>query len=50
MKTPDLPEQLERLIDSIKRGDTEFFLAFFPADGTVNDWGTKYVGISLLNQ
>jgi hypothetical protein len=31
-------------LDAINRNDTATFLAYFPHDGVVDDWGTRYVG------
>ena len=44
MENSELPEVIKKLIEVVNRRDTESFLAFFPVDGVVNDWGKKYVG------
>jgi ketosteroid isomerase-like protein len=39
-----LPEPIDRFVEAVNRGDTDAFLAFFPADGVVDDWGRRFVG------
>jgi hypothetical protein len=39
-----LQSPVSGFLDAINRNDTDAFLACFPADGVVDDWGTKYVG------
>jgi hypothetical protein len=43
-----LPKTIERFVDAVNRGDTAAFLAFFPEDGVVDDWGRKFVGHSAI--
>ncbi|MGB3542549.1 nuclear transport factor 2 family protein [Rubrivirga sp.] len=44
MSTPDLPAPVGAFVDAVNRGDTDSFLAFFPDDGVVDDWGRRFVG------
>ena len=44
MSTPPLPRPVGRFVDAVNRGDTDAFLAFFPADGAVDDWGRRFEG------
>lgn len=39
-----MPEPVDRFISAVNAGDTESFLAFFPQDGVVDDWGRRFVG------
>jgi len=39
-----LPPPVSGFLDAINRNDTAAFLAYFPYDGVVDDWGTRYVG------
>jgi hypothetical protein len=41
---PAQPGTIGRFVEAVNRGDTVSFLAFFPKDGVVNDWGRKFVG------
>ncbi len=43
-----LPPLLDRLIIAINAGDTAAFLALFPKDGVVDDWGDRYAGIDAI--
>ena len=43
MNSP-LPRPLATLLDAINRNDTQAFLTHFSANGTVDDWGTRYQG------
>ncbi|GAB3256236.1 nuclear transport factor 2-like protein [Chitinimonas naiadis] len=43
MNSP-LPHPLTTFLDAINRNDTQAFLAHFPANGVVDDWGTRYQG------
>ncbi|TDK28631.1 nuclear transport factor 2 family protein [Luteimonas aestuarii] len=43
MTTP-LPTPVARLVDAVNRGDTDAFLALFPGDGRVDDWGRRFDG------
>lgn len=38
------PTVIERFVAAVNRGDTRSFLALFPKDGIVNDWGRTFVG------
>lgn len=44
MTTPSLPAPVADFVDAVNRGDTDAFLAFFPDDGVVDDWGRRFVG------
>ncbi|CDP53388.1 hypothetical protein [Devosia sp. DBB001] len=39
---------IESLRQAINRGDTEAFLAFFPEDGVVEDWGRRFSGHAAI--
>ncbi len=39
-----LPDLIDRFVEAVNRGDTEAFLAFFPENGVVDDWGRRFVG------
>jgi hypothetical protein len=42
--TDQLPEPVRRAIDAALAGDTDGFLAEFPEDGAVDDWGRLFTG------
>ncbi len=44
MSTPTVPEPVAAFVAVVNRHDTQAFLAFFPADGVVDDWGRRFVG------
>ena len=44
MTHPLLPPPVNGFLEAINRNDTDAFLAYFPHDGAVDDWGTRYVG------
>ncbi len=46
--TVRVPPPVDRLVDAINRGDTEAFLALFPPDGVVDDWGRRMVGHAAI--
>src|SRR5687767_777766 len=46
----EVPEIIERLRQTINRGDTEGFLAFFPDDGVVEDWGRRFAGHAAIRK
>ena len=48
MADPTLPTVIERLRQAINRGDTDAFLAFFPEDGVVEDWGRRFSGHAAI--
>jgi hypothetical protein len=48
VKNAQLPPVIERFIAAVNKGDVEAFLAFFPADGVVNDWGRKFTGHAAI--
>ena len=41
---PVLPHPVGSFVEAVNAGDTEAFLAFFPGDGVVDDWGRRFVG------
>jgi hypothetical protein len=45
-----VPAPVADFIDAINRQDTAAFLAFFPVDGIVNDWGSRYVGHEAIRR
>lgn len=47
--TPALPAPIDRLIDAVNHGDTAAFLALFPDDGIVDDWGRRFEGIAAIS-
>jgi hypothetical protein len=44
MTRTTLPPPAKGFLEAINRNDTDAFLAYFPHDGVVDDWGTRYVG------
>jgi hypothetical protein len=42
--TLDLPAPVRAAIDAANAGDTDAFLACFPPDGVVDDWGREFAG------
>lgn len=42
--TTDLPAPVRAAIDAANANDTDAFLACFPADGVVDDWGREFAG------
>ena len=42
--TNDLPTPVRAAIDAANANDTDAFLACFPPDGVVDDWGREFVG------
>ena len=42
--TIDLPTPVRAAIDAANANDTDTFLACFPPDGVVDDWGREFVG------
>ncbi|MCF1744978.1 nuclear transport factor 2 family protein [Paradevosia shaoguanensis] len=48
MADPTLPTVIESLRQAINSGDTEAFLAFFPDDGAVEDWGRRFSGHAAI--
>jgi len=42
--TIDLPPPVRAAIDAANANDTSAFLACFPPDGVVDDWGREFVG------
>ncbi|MEP7042938.1 MAG: nuclear transport factor 2 family protein [Dokdonella sp.] len=44
MTPTPLHEPANGFLEAINRNDVAAFLAYFPDDGVVDDWGTRYVG------
>jgi len=42
--TNDLPAPVRAAIDAANANDTDAFLACFPPDGVVDDWGREFAG------
>lgn len=42
--TIDLPAPVRAAIGAANAGDTDAFLACFPPDGVVDDWGREFTG------
>jgi hypothetical protein len=42
--TIDLPAPVRAAIDAANANDTDAFLACFPPDGVVDDWGREFTG------
>ena len=42
--TIDLPAAVRAAIDAANANDTDAFLACFPPDGVVDDWGREFAG------
>jgi hypothetical protein len=40
----DLPDPVRTAIDAANAGDVDAFLACFPPDGVVDDWGREFRG------
>ena len=45
---PDLPAPVAKLVSALQAGDTDAFLALFPEDGVVDDWGRRFVGHAAI--
>lgn len=45
---PELPAPVARLVAAVNGGDTDAFLALFPANGVVDDWGRKFSGHAAI--
>jgi hypothetical protein len=45
-----LPPPLDALFDAINRNDSAGLLAFFGADGVVDDWGRRFVGPAAIKR
>ena len=48
MTNAQLPAVIERFIAAVNKADVEAFLAFFPTDGVVDDWGRKFTGHAAI--
>jgi len=48
VKNAELPVTIERFIAAANKGDVAGFLALFPADGVVDDWGRKFTGHAAI--
>lgn len=43
-----VPPIIERFVAAVNRGDTAAFLAFFPDNGMIDDWGRKFTGHAAI--
>lgn len=48
MNQPGTPDLIERLAAIINAGNTDEFLALFPTDGIVEDWGRRFIGHAAI--
>jgi hypothetical protein len=48
MPDTPLPAALEAFRSAVNAGDTEAFIALFPADGVVEDWGRRFSGHAAI--
>ncbi len=39
-----MPAFITAFVNAVNAGDTEAFLALFEDNGTVDDWGSRYIG------
>jgi hypothetical protein len=46
--TIDLPAPVRAAVDAANANDTDAFLACFPADGVVDDWGREFRGHAAI--
>ena len=44
----ELPAPVAALVAAVAARDTEAFLALFPADGVVDDWGRRFSGHAAI--
>ena len=44
----ELPTPVARLVEAVNRGDTDAFLALFPSDARVDDWGRRFDGHAAI--
>jgi hypothetical protein len=45
-----LPKPIDRFIAAVNKNDTAAFLAFFPRDGVVDDWGSRYASHDAIRK
>lgn len=45
---PELPAPVAKLVAAVTVRDTEAFLALFPTDGVVDDWGRRFSGHAAI--
>lgn len=50
MTTISLPEPISSFINAINEHDDVAFLGAFVTDAFVDDWGTKYQGVSAIKE
>jgi hypothetical protein len=43
-----MPPIIKRFVAAVNRGDTAAFLAFFPDNGIIDDWGRKFTGHAAI--
>lgn len=46
----ELPAPVAQLVAAVTAGDTDAFLALFPADGVVDDWGRRFSGHAAIRR
>lgn len=50
MNRPTLPPPIAEFVAAVNRGDSQAALAFFGADGVVDDWGARHAGAAAIAQ
>jgi hypothetical protein len=45
-----LPSVIEKFVAAANKGDVDAFLALFPANGVVDDWGRKFTGHAAIRR
>jgi hypothetical protein len=48
--TVKIPAPIDRLVAAINGGDLPAFMAFFGADGVVEDWGRRFQGPAAIRK
>ena len=48
MQNINLPAPIDALVRAINEGNSERLFAFFTPDASVDDWGSKYVGLEQI--
>ena len=50
MPAAKVPEPLKGFVEAVNRGDLDAVLAYFGADGTVEDWGRRFTGPNAIKR
>lgn len=50
MPAAKVPEPLTGFVEAVNRGDLDAVLAYFGADGTVEDWGRRFTGPKAIKR